>query len=540
MIPAILAVDDNEENRYVLEKLLRGIGMEPILASNGLEALEKAKEALPDLIISDILMPIIDGFEFCRRCKIDERLARVPFIFYTATYTEPEDEAFALSLGADRFMIKPQEPDILIDAIRQTLDESKTRKETASAPPVAETQFDKIHGERISQKLEKKMEALEESNRRLLAEIRERELAESMAKRLSLAIDESPDSILFCALDATIEFVNARYAATALASGMDTIGGKAPFLLPGSPERGDAPLDVLAAGKTWRGETKRGGPNGDEIIESITAYPIEIENGRPKSIIAIIEDVTEKKRMEERLRRSQRLEELGKLASGVAHDFNNILAAVTGFSELILGDPNLDPHVRRSTEQISIAADRGMALTGTLLAFSRRQDATPYLVDLNAILREFEPFLRKIVPPGITLEFDATDPEIAIVAHKGQIEQVIMNLVTNARDAMPGGGTIFIRIARAESKISARALIEVRDSGMGMDEKTKSRIFEPFFTTKKEGHGTGLGLPLVYGIVEAHHGTIDIESDPGKGSIFRIYLPLASAEQCANPAAPHP
>ncbi len=259
-------------------------------------------------------------------------------------------------------------------------------------------------------------------------------------------------------------------------------------------------------------------------------------------------DITERLELEAQLRSVQRLEAAGRLAGGVAHDFNNIVMTITGLCEMLVDDLAEGDPMREDLKEIDKAADRAAALTRQLLAFSRKQMLQPMLLNLNDVTAEMQKMLRRLIGEDIELELNL-DPDLGSVeADPGQIEQVIMNLAVNARDAMPRGGRFAISTAnidlREDRPESARllkpgryTLLTVSDTGMGMDEETKSRIFEPFFTTKEAGKGTGLGLATVYGIVRQSDGHIAVETSPGAGATFKIYLPRAeeTAEQDRNP-----
>jgi signal transduction histidine kinase/CheY-like chemotaxis protein len=253
----------------------------------------------------------------------------------------------------------------------------------------------------------------------------------------------------------------------------------------------------------------------------------------------VLYDITEHRRLEEQLRHSQKLEALGQLAGGVAHDFNNLLTIIRGNSDLLIDRDGADAFHKRCVEQIQKASGRAVAMTRQLLAFSRMQVLQPRVLDLNAVVAEMGKMLPRLIGEHIEHVF-VPEPKLKLVtADPGQIEQVLMNLAVNSRDAMPGGGTLTVRTANVEMTQvdSARhgsmpagsyVLLSVSDTGIGMDEETKTHIFEPFFTTKEVGKGTGLGLATVYGIVKQSGGFIWVESALGKGTTFEIYLPLAS------------
>jgi signal transduction histidine kinase len=251
--------------------------------------------------------------------------------------------------------------------------------------------------------------------------------------------------------------------------------------------------------------------------------------------------IDRERRMAEQIRQSQKMEAVGQLAGGVAHDFNNLLTAIIGFTTLAQMNMQKENPSLRSLEQVLLAADRATNLTQGLLAFSRKQVNNPVPVDLNDIIKNIKELLRRLISAEIELEISLSEQRLQVVADAGQIDQVMMNLVTNARDAMGGTGVLTIRTSSVEmcedfvkthgfGTVGCYAMISVSDTGTGIDHATNAHIFEPFFTTKEVGKGTGLGLAIVYGIVKQHDGYLDIESEPGTGTTFNIYLPLLQKE----------
>jgi nitrogen-specific signal transduction histidine kinase len=269
-----------------------------------------------------------------------------------------------------------------------------------------------------------------------------------------------------------------------------------------------------------------------------------LKQGGETYLVAILRDITDRKKAEEervrleaQFRQSQKMEAVGLLAGGIAHDFNNILTAIIGYASLLQMKMKGDDPLRPYLEQILTSSQRATSLTQSLLAFGRKQIINPRPVNANEIITRMEKLLVRLIGEDIDLKTILTDEGITVMADSGQIEQALMNFATNSRDAMPQGGHFIIETQRAViddyyvkthgyGKPGEYMLISVSDSGTGMDEKTREKIFEPFFTTKEVGKGTGLGLSMVYGIIKQHNGYINCYSEPGKGTTFKIYLPM--------------
>jgi nitrogen-specific signal transduction histidine kinase/CheY-like chemotaxis protein len=262
-------------------------------------------------------------------------------------------------------------------------------------------------------------------------------------------------------------------------------------------------------------------------------------------------DVTEKNSLEAQLLQAQKMECVGRLAGGVAHDFNNLLGVITGYGELLRRRVGADPRLRKYVDDILKAAARASELTRQLLAFSRKQVLQPKILDLNAVVGDLERMLRRLIGEDVQLATVLEDQLGPVRADPGQMEQVLMNLAVNARDAMSKGGRLTIETAnvtlddgycRHEPGVSPGryAMLAVRDTGHGMAPEVRARVFEPFFTTKEAGKGTGLGLATVHGIVKQSGGHVSVESEPGHGTTFRIYLPRTDADGDEAPPAPAP
>jgi PAS domain S-box-containing protein len=276
--------------------------------------------------------------------------------------------------------------------------------------------------------------------------------------------------------------------------------------------------------------------DGSEIFVRESARAFRADDGRVLYYDGVVEDVTERRRLEEQLRQAQKMEAVGRLAGGVAHDFNNLLTIIIGYSDLLLERVSLRDGMRPPVEEIKKAADRAASLTRQLLAFNRKQVLPPHIVDLNSLLTNVDKMLRRMIGKNIKLVTHLPSGLGRVKADPGQIEQVIMNLAVNARDAMPQGGHLTLEAANVDLDSSYATchesvlpdhyvMIAMSDTGIGMDAETQARIFQPFFTAKQRGKGMGLGLATVYGIVRQSEGHIWVYSEPGKGTTFKVYLP---------------
>jgi two-component system cell cycle sensor histidine kinase/response regulator CckA len=297
---------------------------------------------------------------------------------------------------------------------------------------------------------------------------------------------------------------------------------------------------------------------GHRVIVDDSLAPVQVESGRIFGSILVFRDATKRKQSEATLLESQRqrlqaqrMEAVGRLAGGIAHDFNNLLTIISGYADLALKEMDRDSPGHSGIEQIRKAGERAANLTRQLLIFSRGQPARLEIADLNGVVANFEKMLRRLIGEDITLVTSLASAPLYVQVEIGQIEQVIMNLAVNARDAMPGGGCLTLQTAVKEltetgpgldpGELGIKyAVLAVTDTGIGIDEQTQSRLFEPFFTTKEVGKGTGLGLSVIYGIVKSHKGHLRISSQPGKGSVFEVCLPLSEGVPEAAPTLPSP
>lgn len=535
----ILVVDDKDEGRYLLETLLKAKGHDVASASNGLEAKDRLEAEHFDLVISDVLMPVMDGFELCRWLRTQERFQKTPFVVYTATYTGPEDQQFALGIGADRFIQKPCEPELLIQAIEETAASTGKYRPIPSSK-LGENQALRLYNERLIRKLEQRALELErevQARREVEAALVESE------ERYRLVVENALDVIGIVQED-RFRFINRR--ATELLGYSKKEFMTRPFWEFVYPEDKAMVLDYY--GKRITGQDtpvtysfRVLGKEGD--VRWVETIAISIEYERRPAVLSFLKDITDRKKAEEelvqlqeQLRQAQKMEAIGRLSGGIAHDFNNLLTVIQGNAQLAsIGLKDGDP-LKDLLREILGASTRASELTRHLLAFSRRQVMNLRVLDLNEVLSGIRNMLRRIIGEDIELIMHLQEGIGNVKADPGQLEQVVMNLAVNARDAMPQGGKLMIETAKVElDEAYARRhlslepglyiMLSVTDTGTGIATEIKERLFEPFFTTKEPGKGTGLGLAVVYGIVKQLGGHIWVYSEPGQGASFRIYLP---------------
>ncbi len=390
----------------------------------------------------------------------------------------------------------------------------------------------------------------------LVDDLTERRQNEEQLVKLSHAVNQSPMSIIITDKDGVIEFVNPMFSQVSGYLAEEAVG-KRPSIL----KSGQTPDAVyknmwscISSGSVWEGELLNRKKNGDLYWERINVSPIRNTQGTITHYVAIKVDVTERNKLEQQLRQSQKMEAIGQLAGGVAHDFNNILTVIMGYGSLLKMSDKLDCSLVEYVDQIIMGTERAVKVTGGLLAFSRKQALNPQSENLNDIVLHVQKFLVRVIGEDIQLRTCLRQDPLMVFVDSSQIEQVLINLATNARDAMPAGGMLTVQTELYDLDSSfvhthgfgepgPYAVVTVSDSGSGMDKETLKRIFEPFFTTKETGKGTGLGMSIVYGIVKQHNGYINVYSELGQGTAFRIYLPLideekANVEIITQPEAP--
>jgi PAS domain S-box-containing protein len=361
--------------------------------------------------------------------------------------------------------------------------------------------------------------------------------AEQERTRLAMAVEQSGEAVVLFDLAGTAQYVNPAFERITGLRFEEAVGTRAVPLSEegGEGGRGSEIRNALSMGLSWSGRISTRRKDGVTRELDAVVSTIREKDGNAVGSLAILRDVTAERRMEEELRQSQKMEAVGRLAGGVAHDFNNLLTAITGYAELLAERAGDGTPLRKEVDEILRAAERGSDLTRQLLAFGRKQSLRSRPVEVNGVVSGIEKMLRRLIGEDVELVVSLSPTPAVVMGDPGQLEQVLLNLVVNARDAMPSGGRLAIEVATAcpagGRGHGESVLLTVADTGCGMDEETKARIFEPFFTTKEEGKGTGLGLSTVYGIVHQFDGTVEVESSPGRGASFRVELPAWGGEE---------
>ena len=537
----VLVVDDRQDNRYLLRVLLEAHGFEFDEAANGAEALAKARLDPPALLISDLLMPVMDGFTLLREWKADEWLAGIPFVVYTSSYTERSDEALALDLGADAFILKPADQARFVAELRRLATAARSGGlEPPRGPRLSEAQALEGHNQVLLRKLQEKLGLLEKEvieRERTLAQLR------SSEARFKSLVDHSMDMILMGAPDGSISSANAAACeAFGMSEAQICAAGRDRIVDPGDTR--------LAAFVAERAATGRATGELTMLRADGTPFPVELTSAAytdadgAERVSLVMRDISARKRaqaqrreLERQLRDAQKLQAVGALAAGIAHDFNNVVGAILGFAALARAELLPDAPAQQHLGQIQASGERARALVQRILSFSRPQPLMLVNLPLQPLVEETLRMLRASFPSLVGLKTSVPKTPLHACVDATQLQQVLLNLCTNACHAIegrPGGievgldGIEFLPTQhdRPGELPPGRYLhLWVSDEGCGMDALTMSRIFEPFFTTRAPGQGSGLGLAAARSIVIGLGGVVSVESEVDRGSCFHVYLP---------------
>ncbi len=376
----------------------------------------------------------------------------------------------------------------------------------------------------------------------LCMDISEQKRAEEERRRLAAAVEYAADAIMITDAEWVVQYVNPAFEkVTGYAK--EEVLGENPYIFAADGENIRVYLgieDKIRSGSPWKGRLKNKRKDGILLEQDTVISPIHDPGGKVVNHVVVSRDITREVQLEKQARTAQRMEAVGTLAGGIAHDFNNALTGIIGFADLLRMRLEKEPKLQRDVDEILKCAERASTLTRQLLAFARRQVIEPVSLDLNTVVRDLFPLMKKVSGEQIEVRTRLTEGIPPIFADRGQLEQVLLNLCLNSRDAMPGGGEFLVSTdavvwdgERVEDSAVMPAgqyvLLAVADNGSGMDDATRKRAFEPYFTTKAPGKGTGLGLSMVYGIVKQNGGFVFLDSRPGQGTTFRIYFPATES-----------
>jgi PAS domain S-box-containing protein len=379
-------------------------------------------------------------------------------------------------------------------------------------------------------------------------DITERRKTSAKLARLGMAVDQAAEAIIIADHEGTILYVNPAFERISGYSREEAVGKTPRILRSGKQDKSlyREMWDTLERGEVWTGHLNNRRKDGSLYEEDATISPVRDSSGKVVSFVGVMRDVTQLLSLEKQVRMAQKMEAVGTLAGGIAHDFNNALTGIVGFGELLRMRMAGDGQALHDLDEIMRCAERAATLTRQLLTFARRNVIEPVHLNLSALVADLMKLIGKVVGEHIEVKTALGMNVPTIHADRGQVEQVVMNLCLNARDAMPEGGRLLVEtgdvVLEEEDvrrnpymKTGRYAQLTVSDTGVGMDEMTRSRVFEPFFTTKGPDRGTGLGLAMVYGIVKQHGGYIHLYSEPGKGTAFKVYFPAIEVQPDAVP-----
>jgi PAS domain S-box-containing protein len=514
--PRLLAVADQDANLPAVEEILADVNVEIVRAASGKEALRCVLQFEFALILMDIRMPGMDGFETATRIRERDRLRHIPIIFFSGDISKDANLFKGYSLGAVDFLNKPIVPEIL-----------KT-KVTTFVELYQKSQEIKKETERLRVELENQV-------RQRTAELR------VINQTLNSIIAASPHGILAVDRDRNVFLWNPAATRIFGWTADEVIGGKVPFVPDNQRQDSDLFSQRALQGETFTNrEVRRMRRDGTPLDLLVSAAPAYDESGKVTGFVTVLTDITEHKKLEQQLFRAQRLESLGTLASGVAHDLNNVLAPI-GMALELFRMKLTDETSRNTLNSLETCVNRGSGLIRQVLTFARGVQGERVDVQTKHLMQETEKVLRETLPKSIRIVSDVPRDLWLVSADATQIHQVLMNLCVNARDAMPQGGTLTIsgqNVVLDETYVELNAgaatgphvVIEIHDTGHGIPAEIRGKIFEPFFTTKDLSKGTGLGLSTVAAIVRNHGGHVNLYSEVGKGTSFKIYIPAIPSQ----------
>jgi len=592
----LMVVDDTPAALKATARVLEQAGYHVVQATGGRQALELIREHRPQLVLLDVVLPDLSGPEVLQQIRSDSALDSVSVVLLSSVKTAPDDQSLGLDTGADGYIARPITNQELLARVRSHLRQRELIDQLRASEErfrnVLNNQTDAVlvvdrngkvlfHNPGAEQLLAQTGESLSGMNlgvpiagsgstevqiqradgRALTAEMRvsetrwenqparivvlrditTRKARERLLLLQSSALEAATNGIIITDRNGIIEWVNAAFSRMSGYAREEALGQSPGELIQSGKQ--DAAFyrqlwEVIEAGNVWQGRIVNSRKDGTLYTEEMTITPVRDDAGEITHFIAIKQDISDRLALEEQLRRAQRMESIGQLSGGIAHDFNNLLTVVLGNAELLLHELSEDTELRELVEMITKGAQRGAELTQRLLAFARKQALDPKSVDINRLLGDMEQLLRRSLGEHTEVEIIAKDGLWPALIDPGQLEDAILNLALNARDAMPAGGCLTIETANSvldeeyardniEVDPGDYVLLAVSDTGCGIPAEQLEQVFEPFFTTKRTGSNSGLGLAMVYGFVKQSRGHLKLYSEPGQGTTVKMYLPYA-------------
>jgi len=540
----ILVVDDHGDDRIFLKQLFESQGYHVLLASNGEVAQEVLAEEIVNLVFSDVLMPVMDGLELCKIIKNSAELKYIPVILYTSIYSHEEDVECAVKSGADYYLIKPASTEMILEILGRVIGKTASKIEAGNdvndhAPVQNKEQFLRLYSTKLVQKLEQEVGKINlEITKRKNAEQEQKEILNSMIDGV-ITIDEE-GRILSFNLSAEELF---GYKSK------EVIGENIRILMPEPyssqhshylqryKETSEAHIINAKTGREVMGMNK----NSDTFPMRLLIAKLPDDSSGKTRYIGACHDLTFVKQQEEELRRSQKMEALGKLTGGIAHDYNNMLSIVTGYAVLLEEALSEQPKLASYAHEIYHAGERGAKLTKKLLGFSRLKNPNKKKLNINELLYDEQHMLEKILTVRIQLILDLDNDLWPVNLDSADLEDAIINMCINSMYAIEKNGQITIQ-TRNKNLGSTHAnvlnlntnedyvMLRISDTGCGINASEREKVFDPFYTTKGE-EGTGLGLSQVFGFVQRSQGVIEVQSDLSVGTQFALYFPRCYAKK---------
>jgi signal transduction histidine kinase/DNA-binding response OmpR family regulator len=505
----ILIVDDDERNAFAAVQALDELGHELVVARSGEEALRRLLTEQFALILLDLHMPGMDGYETAALIRSRKRTASTPIVFLTAIFRDEAHVFQAYASGAVDVVFKPVDPFILKSKVTVLVDLHLKTEEVKRQSAYQQWLLDEHARVKAEKALTEKALARTEARQ------------EAILRSLPIVVHSRS--------------IEPPFAPQFVSDAVEGVTGFPASRFVDEPDFGSSrihPDDLDRVVQSYADAARTGHysvefrwlcADGQYRVLQDQGVVAPSADGEAREIFGVILDATDRHSLEEQLAQARKMEAVGQLTGGVAHDFNNLLTVVLGNIDIMARKPEDDERRARRIDAVRHAAERGRDLTRQLLAFSRRQHLSPVSLDVNALIQAFSPLMRQAVGEAITFDLLLSDETLCAHVDPTQLETGLLNLAVNARDAMPEGGQLTIATHRDQTHV----IIEVRDTGVGMSPEVRDRVFEPFFTTKEVGKGSGLGLSQVYGFVRQSEGEVQLHSTEGQGTTFTLRLPVS-------------